>query len=136
MSGTFTVNETYEVQAIELGCGHTLFVTTNFITERKRDHQTFYCTHCASPRHWPGESDIEKLRSQLSAAQQREETLRQQRINLEEALAAEQRSKERLKRRVKNGVCPCCHRTVKQLAAHMKTKHPDFAGNGRGDSNG
>lgn len=126
MSGTFTVSETFEVEAIELGCGHTIFMTTKIIAERKRDHATFYCTICGGHRHWPGESDIEKLRSQLNAAKQREETLRTQRVNLENALAAEQRSKERLKRRVKNGVCPCCHRTVKQLAAHMKTKHPDY----------
>jgi hypothetical protein len=28
--------------------------------------------------------------------------------------------------RTKNGVCPCCNRTFKQLAAHMKNKHPDY----------
>jgi hypothetical protein len=28
--------------------------------------------------------------------------------------------------RAKHGVCPCCHRTFKQLAAHMQSKHPDF----------
>ncbi len=33
---------------------------------------------------------------------------------------------KRLKKRASNGVCPCCHRTVKQLAAHMKTKHPEY----------
>lgn len=33
---------------------------------------------------------------------------------------------QRLKRRISNGVCPCCKRTVKQLAAHMKSKHPNF----------
>jgi hypothetical protein len=27
------------------------------------------------------------------------------------------------------GVCPCCKRTVKQLAAHMKEKHPEFVNN-------
>ena len=32
----------------------------------------------------------------------------------------------RLKNRASAGVCPCCNRTFKQLAAHMKTKHPKF----------
>lgn len=32
-----------------------------------------------------------------------------------------------LKHRVKNGVCPCCHRTFKQLANHMEKMHPKFA---------
>ena len=34
----------------------------------------------------------------------------------------------RVKRRVGNGVCPCCNRTFKNLADHMTTKHPDYAG--------
>lgn len=24
------------------------------------------------------------------------------------------------------GVCPCCHRSVRQMALHMKSKHPKF----------
>jgi hypothetical protein len=32
-----------------------------------------------------------------------------------------------LRVRVKNGVCPCCHRTFKQLVAHIALKHPGFA---------
>ena len=30
------------------------------------------------------------------------------------------------KKRVGNGVCPCCHRTFQQLSRHMKNKHPDY----------
>lgn len=30
------------------------------------------------------------------------------------------------KKRVGNGVCPCCHRTFVQLSRHMKAKHPDY----------
>ena len=32
----------------------------------------------------------------------------------------------RIKKRVANGVCPCCNRTFKDLAAHMSTQHPDY----------
>lgn len=32
----------------------------------------------------------------------------------------------RTKKRVGNGVCPCCNRTFQQLARHMESKHPDF----------
>ena len=32
----------------------------------------------------------------------------------------------RLKKRVAAGVCPCCNRTFKDLARHMKSKHPDY----------
>lgn len=40
--------------------------------------------------------------------------------------AAAKREVGTLKKRASVGVCPCCHRTVKQMAAHMKSKHPDF----------
>lgn len=36
------------------------------------------------------------------------------------------RSYQRVRDRVKNGVCPCCNRTFENLARHMKTKHPDY----------
>lgn len=31
------------------------------------------------------------------------------------------------KKRVAAGTCPCCQRTFKQLAAHMKNKHPEYS---------
>ncbi len=39
---------------------------------------------------------------------------------------AQKAATTRLKNRAKAGVCPCCNRTFKQLAAHMKNKHPGF----------
>lgn len=33
----------------------------------------------------------------------------------------------RTKKRVANGVCPCCHRHFENLERHMQTKHPDYA---------
>lgn len=41
-------------------------------------------------------------------------------------LSAQRGVTTRIKNRVKHGVCPCCQRTFRQLAAHMKSKHPDF----------
>lgn len=33
---------------------------------------------------------------------------------------------ERLKKRVANGVCPCCTRHFTNLERHIKTKHPSY----------
>jgi hypothetical protein len=35
----------------------------------------------------------------------------------------------RTRKRIANGVCPCCHRTFtsSRLARHIATKHPDYA---------
>lgn len=35
--------------------------------------------------------------------------------------------RDRVKRRVAHGVCPCCNRTFKDLQRHMKSKHPEVA---------
>lgn len=32
----------------------------------------------------------------------------------------------KVKKRASAGVCPCCNRTFKQLAKHMKMKHPEY----------
>lgn len=32
----------------------------------------------------------------------------------------------KLKKRIANGVCPCCKRSFCNLAAHMKTQHPEY----------
>jgi hypothetical protein len=41
-------------------------------------------------------------------------------------VATTKRETTRLKKHAAAGVCPCCHRTVRQMAAHMKSKHPDY----------
>lgn len=32
----------------------------------------------------------------------------------------------RTKKRIANGVCPCCHRHFENLERHMKGKHPEY----------
>lgn len=44
----------------------------------------------------------------------------------ERSAKAYRASATRVKNRAKHGVCPCCNRTFKQLAAHMKTQHPGY----------
>lgn len=34
--------------------------------------------------------------------------------------------RDRIGRRAKAGICPCCNRRFKQLARHMKGQHPDY----------
>jgi hypothetical protein len=119
------------------GCGHLILMTREHYDACKETGRSWFCTVCGCGRAFTGKTTVEQLRGELAAAKQREETEKARRRDAEEglrqqreALRKEQKSKERLKKRIKNGVCPCCHRTVSQLARHMKTKHPDFAVNG------
>lgn len=59
--------------------------------------------------------------------------LKQQIAQKDDEIAAERRRTDevrktvvKLQKRAKAGVCPCCNRSVRQMALHMKTKHPEF----------
>lgn len=116
------------------GCGHTILLTREHYDSCRETGRTWYCTVCGCARVYGGKNMLDQLREELAAAKQREETEKSRRLRAEDAvreknedLRKEKASKDRLKKRIKNGVCPCCHRTVSQLARHMKTKHPEFA---------
>lgn len=34
------------------------------------------------------------------------------------------------KKRIANGICPCCHRSFVSVAKHMKNQHPDYVEQG------
>lgn len=114
-------------------CGHLIFMSSDFETRRRRDHKMWFCTSCGTTQGWQGKSDIERLRDDLAAEQKRKMDALAQANELRASLAKEQEAAARARKRAKHGVCPCCHRTVAQMARHMKTKHPDFAANGRGE---
>jgi hypothetical protein len=109
------------------GCGHKIFMGVKHKRVCLDEHRPWFCTICGKQRVYVGETLADKLRRERDAALQREETIRQQRDEAKATIAKERRSKARLKKRIKAGVCPCCNRTVSQMARHMKTKHPDYA---------
>lgn len=69
----------------------------------------------------------EKLRQteyDLSRSRQANAQLSDEKRLLQEKNAALVLEEKRLAKRTAGGVCTCCHRTFKQLAAHMRSKHP------------
>lgn len=116
-------------------CGVVHFVPTDLQKRAKADGRKFYCPNGHSASYTGSTTDqlrqkLEAATAALAAETKRKEWAEQAtKQQMERADKAEAVAKL-LKRRVKNGVCPCCHRTVKQLAAHMKTKHPGYAPNG------
>lgn len=75
-----------------------------------------------------------RLREQLERERTRAGRLAAARDQAEAQVRAERAAKTRIKnsrdrerKRVAGGVCPCCNRTFKQLARHMKSQHPDYA---------
>jgi hypothetical protein len=73
-----------------------------------------------------GKSEADKMRELLEQERRHAASLTSK---LDQEKAAHSSTKGQLtrtKKRVANGVCPCCHRNFVQLARHMTTKHPGY----------
>lgn len=117
--------DTYELLRCKT-CGCRFAVLDFFAAELRNSKRTWFCPN---GHQWcfPGDTEAERLQKRLTFEQTRREAAERE---ADTARKAEAIAKGKLKaqsERVKNGVCPCCKRTVKQLAAHMKTKHPDWS---------
>ncbi len=107
-------------------CGCAIALDSTFIKNRRDDHHGFFCPN-GHNNYFPGLSEAEKLKVEL-ADKERQLTAQRARVSeLNMQITKADRATARLKKRVRAGVCPCCQRTFKQLAAHMTCKHPDYA---------
>jgi uncharacterized protein CbrC (UPF0167 family) len=92
-------------------CGMFFAYPQDYKNRRRKDHQAFYCP-AGHEQYYYVESEEEKLRNKLTAAYARESSLSGE--------------LKRLKTRIRNGVCPCCNRSFKNIGRHIKSKHPEF----------
>ena len=109
-------------------CGIGFGIPEDYERQLRSDCGTFYCPS-GHTQWFPGKTDqqrINELKAQVAskndllASTQRE---LDKRYRLQRAAEGKTRA---IKRRVANGVCPCCTRTFQNLAAHMANKHPGF----------
>jgi hypothetical protein len=114
-------------------CGVTFAFPADLMrmAREKGPNKTFYCPN-GHPQHFTT-SEVDRLKKQLerkeaelAEAHREAEYQRTLKDIADRATAAQRGVNTKLRKRISAGVCPCCHRTFKQLAAHMKTKHPDF----------
>lgn len=129
------------LEAVVCGaCGVTFGMPEELITQRRRDHQSFYCPN-GHGRFFPDKTDAEKVQ----AAADKYKKLYQQeqkyaadvvseRNAAQRSLSATKGVLTRTKNRIANGVCPCCHRSFKELQRHMEDKHPGYEKDEAGDA--
>ncbi len=117
-----------ELECIEFTCGHDVWLSERMANQRRRDHQSIWCPLCGITNVFKDESDVE------AARRQRDEAKKAQKEAEWEAQAARNQARAikaantKLKKRISAGVCPCCHRSFKQLRQHMARMHPDYSG--------
>ncbi len=121
-----SINVNIELKTLACAhCGLQFAVTSDFMRCRREDHESFYCPTGHS-NIYTGENKAEKLERQLKFEKTRREQAEQEAEKQKKISSAQKAENTRLKNRVKHGVCPCCNRTFKQLARHMKNKHPEY----------
>lgn len=122
-----TITATTSFDVITCGaCGISFGVPEHWRNARRNDHATFYCPN-GHPRAFLGESKAERLEKLLETANARVTHAEDQRLAAERSAAAARGQVTKIKKRVGNGVCPCCKRTFQNLHRHMAGQHPDFA---------
>ena len=100
-----------------------IYAVPAFLKQKRReDGQEFFC-----PNGHGGVfavSEVQRLTRELETERRRTaEAVERESRERRARLKAEQDFK-RHRRRITNGVCPCCNRSFVNLARHMKTKHP------------
>jgi hypothetical protein len=72
------------------------------------------------------ESEVAREKARTDQAKADAAYQHKQRIEAEKSLVATKGVVTKLKKRGAAGVCPCCNRTVKQMAEHLAEKHPEY----------
>ncbi len=124
---TLQVTTTYTViDCFKCGC---LFAVPDQVQEELvRTGRSFFCMN-GHEQHYTKStaSELKKERERNASLIARLDQVRADRDSLERSRSALKGQVTKIRNRVANGVCPCCNRTFPDLAAHMQTKHPDYA---------
>lgn len=117
-------------------CGCVFGISTKQREALLESHSYFYCPNGHS-QHYTGKTEeqkrIEALEKERDALKRTKEWLekdvefeRTARKEIKAKLTATRGQLTKTKKRVANGVCPCCTRSFTNLRRHMQTQHPDF----------
>jgi hypothetical protein len=114
-------------------CGITFAVPAYFHRQCKEQGKAkeFFCPNGHGQVYMDGE--VEKLRKQIELEKKNAEWFadRLKRSQSKELMTeyrrrAAQGQLTKIKKRVGDGVCPCCRRTFSNLQRHMHNQHPEF----------
>jgi len=125
---------TVELSEINCGeCGGIYAINERYRKQMYAKGGSWNCPYCKVDWGYSDNNENSKLKKELESIKRGKELAERQAQRERENAAYQKRcasaqkaAKTRMKNRIKNGVCPCCNRTFKQLAEHMKNKHPNY----------
>lgn len=108
-------------------CGCLFAIPDQVNDELISSGKKFYCPNGHSQHYTEStETKLKKERDKNARLTARLDQEKAAAAALDRQRAAMKGQVTKIKKRVANGVCPCCNRTFKDLAAHMSTQHPDY----------
>lgn len=107
-------------------CNMLFAMPSDFEETRFNDGRSFYCPAGHQQYFTKRENELNELRRQNQQLSNRVSWAEMEAENAKREKTALKGQLTKTRNRIANGVCPCCHRTFKQLATHMSNKHPDF----------
>lgn len=108
-------------------CGVLFGITEELQTRRQKDGKSFYCPNGHSMSYSDTlEKQFRREQEKTARLTSNLDQVRADRDAVERSRRATKGQLTKIRRRVANGVCPCCNRTFDDLTAHMQTKHPDY----------
>jgi DNA repair exonuclease SbcCD ATPase subunit len=118
-------------------CGGVYAISQQYLDEARRKgsfEQCWACPYCKQTRGYgksKHEIAQEALQKQIEELKQKNNAEAAQRAYFEQEAEHFRKSRDKAesllkkhKKRVSNGVCPCCNRTFINLQRHMASKHP------------
>lgn len=139
-----TLTYTGQLDVVTCWCGMKHAIPTELRDYQLRQHAdgqrySIYCPlgHTYIPS---GKSKSTQLEEQLERERRRAGRLAAERDQVTASLRAQRgattrarNQRDRDRRRVAAGVCPCCNRTFQNLARHVAGQHPDYGPLGEED---
>lgn len=119
-------------------CGGVFAIAENYKRTKIEQGGGVGCPYCRKHIGW-WQSENDKLNKELARKTAELDQANAHAEHLANAVIAHKAETTKVRNQLKNherraahGVCPRCHRTFKQLAAHMKCKHPEFVAKAEG----
>lgn len=127
MTKTFLIAYQITLESLTCGtCGVNFAVDASLLETWRKEKGSFHCPN-GHVRGWR-ESEADRLKKALAVETQRR-TMAESTATAEAKRAKKaEDALSRERRRVGNGVCPCCDRTFANLMRHMAAKHPEYQG--------
>ena len=124
MGTVFTKEVSVKVEVLQVCCGHFIAITPTGLKEAKENHATLRCPY-GDNIWWPGETEAERLKKKLEEAQEFSNAYARQYSEAKLQVKGLERENKHLQTRIKNGVCPYCHRSFTNVNRHMASKHKE-----------